>query len=79
MREPREAFAIRSSSKIGGGVERPRGGALEPRGPAEQEQSAEDRPDRHLLNRQRPSAFTAPHALIRIREQRIDDIAETRS
>src|SRR5947209_18276064 len=79
MKEAREAFAIRSPPEIGTGVERSGGRALETRRPAEREQPTEDGLDRHVLNRQRRFAFPTPHPLIRIREQRIDDIAETRS
>src|SRR5262245_24226183 len=77
MKEPREAFPIRSPAKVGRRVDGSDVGAFEPGGWTEE--AAKHGSDRLLLYRQRRLAFAAPHLLIGIREQRIDDLAKARA
>src|SRR4051812_15835810 len=79
MKKPGETLAISAPPQVGAGVERSRRRALEARRPADPEQSAEDGSDRLLEHRQRRFALATPHLLIGIREQRSDDVAETRA
>ena len=48
-------------------------------GLARHEQPTEHRRDRLFLNRQRRLAWSSPDLLIRVGEERIDDVTETRS
>ena len=79
MKETREPFPIRSPTKVGAGVDGPRRRVIEPRAPAGDQKATEDARDRLFPHRQRWFAAATPDLLIRIREHRIDDLAEARS
>ena len=79
MKETREPLSIRSPTKVGAGVDGPRRRVIEPRALPGDQKAAEDTRDRLFSHRQRWFAAATPDLLIRIREHRIDDLAEARS
>jgi hypothetical protein len=76
MEQPREAFAIGAPAQIRSGVEGALGGTLEARGLAHGDESSEHAPNRLGGIREARFARTPPHLLVRVREERVDDIAE---
>jgi hypothetical protein len=78
MKQSREAFPIRSPAKVCSRIQRPFRGPIESRPPA-LEKPAKDASDCRVLDGLRRFAFATPHGLVRIREDRINDVAEARS
>ena len=78
MQQAAESFAVRSPAQIGARIER----ALRARDEAaapHRDQAAEDRRERDLVTGSGGSPARAPHLLIRVGEQRVDDVLEARA
>ena len=75
VHEAAKPFAIRAPSQVGARIEGSLACLREQRG----HDSTHDASERDFVDRKRRFAFATPHSLIRIGEQRVDDIGEPRT
>src|SRR6185503_11379622 len=79
VKEAPEAFSIGAPPQVRGGVERALGRAFEARRPAARQQSAEHGLDGDVGVGKRRLAFATPYLLVRVRQERVDDVTIARA